>query len=513
MSRKRRLSPTDDRDRQLRAQSRSNSGADDQKIRNDGAPDIGDATVGGGSSHYQYQLLACGCNMHGQLAHDRDRDIVPDASWLSDDTDGSASKLATLASAAREPSLFATVDTPTVIVTAGESMRLLYVGVNTICVERDGQLYLRGLLPTLTPLNHGRHRELPIALPSNIRTSNIKLAFGTRWAFIGVILNDGGVLAFSLAAWSLTELPNIYEPRALVDIQINRLGESCFLYSEPPGHKETGIGSIIKIYPPVKSISEGLYNSTLESFSAGDVDPVSVFRLPIGECGADPGERFTKVTATSTGFIALTSAGNVYTYGDGRFNSLGRPPSATVSPDTPGGLSNGCGWGQVTALDGVFITQIAANPGGHVQLALAQDGTGYIWGGDGTENINVPVHADAQEVEDEDVQMIDILDARTGEPLEFENMAVGEDHAVMIETGGRGVWVSGGSDMGQTGFGVEFRCLPTALGIDEEAKRERSIWRRWDDRILRDCGSNTQVVQAACGFGCTLMVVRHLRAQ
>ncbi|KAF3921381.1 hypothetical protein ABW20_dc0109633 [Dactylellina cionopaga] len=431
--------------------------------------------------------------------------------------------------AAWEPSLFETVETPTVVMTAGTSMEVLYVGVNSLCVERDGCLYLRGLLPTFCSFNSGKARELQIPLPSGVSTRDIKKAFGTRWAFLGIILSGGTVYTFSLKKWAFTRFDSTIVKSGVDDIQVNRIGELCFLYSDYSGNNNNdgGVtlnskdGSVINIFPPIDSVSDYLYDASLQSFIDGDIEPISSFRLPVtpsahgGFYGSsNPQERFTTIAATSTGFIALTSNGSVYTYGDGRFNSLGRVPSATLKSSQQGDghttaediATNGVGWGQVTALDGVVIRHVTANPGGHVQLALADDGTGYIWGGDGTENIstsNIVKFGSKSESEDEgeEVSMLDIFHPATNEPLEFENIAVGEDHVVMVEIGGRAVWTSGGGEMAQTGFGREGKYLPAALR-DEDGRMEKGRWRRWEDGVV-----GGRVMQAECGFGCSLVVI------
>ncbi|KAF3914249.1 hypothetical protein AA313_de0205925 [Arthrobotrys entomopaga] len=530
-SRKRRLSPTCDRDSvQLLRPTRTPGSSEDRTTRNSDAHStsspnisIGDTMAIGNIGNSRYQLVACGCNSHGQLDYHSDRGIVPDTSAapLSGDsgTSGSAAEenvaaaTVTLAHAARrEPSLFTTLDTPTVIMTASNSMRILYVGVNSICVERDGRLYLRGLLPTLTPFNPEKLPELPVSLPENIETRDIKMAFGTRWALIGIILFDGSVYTFTLEDWCFIKLPALDN---VIDIQINRLSELCLLCRV----SEYETNRVIKIFRPIESITNNLHNPTLQSFTTNNIQAILTFDLSsiTSPTGSSEHEFFTDVAATSTGFIALTSHGNVYTYGDARFNSLGRPPGATISSttDTEQNSNNdeltrldGKGWGQVTALDGIYITRIAANPGGHVQFALSRDGTGYAWGGDGTENIGITFQ------EGEEVGIVDIYDPGTGEPVEFEDMAVGEDHAVMVEGGRRGVWVSGASDLGQTGFGREYRCLPAALGIDEEIKARGRVWRRWDrDDVFTNYAGRGGIVQAECGFGCTLVIMEYILNQ
>ncbi|KAF3319324.1 hypothetical protein TWF173_003768 [Orbilia oligospora] len=448
----------------------------------------------------RFHLLAFGCNMYGQLINEpgwkietkwKATEVYTD--WLKNEN---ADRDDIPAEPTREPNLFTSVDTPTVVMAARKSMRVLYAGTNSICVERDGNIYLRGLLPTYVPGYSRKLRELAIPLPLGVQAHNVTKAFGTRWAFLGLVLSDGRICSFSLTDWSFNMLHCDATENLVYDIQVNRIGEMCFLCSS--SSMECGPGnSVIRVYPPIPSIVEHLYDASLESLTSNTISPISTFDLGPGfDDGIIQQEVFTSIASTSTGFIALTSNGNIYTYGDNRFNSLGRPPDAT--------RANAQGWGQVTALEGIVIKRIGANPGGHVQGALADDGTVYIWGGDGTENINVPFDSDPEDLkQDEDVTMVDIIHPDTSEPVGFDGVYVGEDYVVLVEEGGKGAWVSGASDMGQTGFGTEYRCLPTALEVDEEVKRQKGGWRRLDLETIRD---SMKIVHVSCGFGCTLIL-------
>lgn len=455
----------------------------------------------------RFQLLAFGCNVYGQLIDGpgwrietkwKATEVYTD--WLKNEN---ADRDDTPAEPTRGPNLFTSVDTPTVVMTARESMRVLYVGNNSICVERDGNIYLRGLLPTLAPGNSRRLRELAIPLPLGVQAHNVTKSFGTRWAFLGLILSDGSVCTFSLSGWSFAVIRCTATENPVDDIQINRLGEICFLYSSSTVGSGAG-NSIIKVYPAIPSITEHLYDASLQSLSFNTTSPISTFNLDSdypGE-GVLQQDIFKSIASTSTGFIALTSNSNIYTYGDKRFNSLGRSPDATIASTTS---SNAQGWGQVTALEGIVIEHISANSGGHVQGALAEDGTVYIWGGDGTENINVSLTSGTENVkEDEEVAMVDIVSPETNEPVGFDGVNVGEDYVVLVEEGGKGIWVSGGSDMGQTGFGREYRCLPTALEVDEEIKRRKGIWRKLDLGILE---GGMKIRQVSCGSGYTIILL------
>ncbi|KAK6360230.1 hypothetical protein TWF730_006380 [Orbilia blumenaviensis] len=463
----------------------------------------------GASHNERYKLLAFGCNLYGQLMSGpgwgietewKDTEGVS-TDWLrNENADGED----TPAEPTREPNLFTSVDTPTVVMSARDSMRILYVGSHSVCVERDGTIYLRGILSTYAPGNQGGLREHPVLLPPGICADNVTKAFGTRWAFLGVILSDGRVCTFSLQDWSFTVLRCAATEIPVTDIRINRIGEICFLSSSSSEGTKVE-NPIIRVYPAIPSIIEYLYDASLQSLTSNDTSPLSTFDLNSnrGE-GILQRETFTSIASTSTGFIALTSGGNVYTYGDRRFNSLGRPADA-ITPEAQG-------WGQVTALEGIMIEKISANPGGHVQVALAEDGTVYVWGGDGTENINVSSTSELEsrkekeeeEKEEEEVTMVDIVRPGDDEPVGFDIACVGEDCVILVEEGGKEVWVSGGSDMGQTGFGSEYRCLPAALGVDEEVKKKKGAWRRLE---LEDIDRSGKILDVDCGSGYTLVLL------
>ncbi|KAK6504715.1 hypothetical protein TWF481_006654 [Arthrobotrys musiformis] len=461
----------------------------------------------GGCDKEKLRLLAFGCNLYGQLTDDPDWSIETNWKTTEVDTDwfknGNTDRNDTPAEPIREPSLFTSVDTPTVVMTARESMRVLYVGSHSICVERDGNIYLRGLLSTYAPGNSRKTRELAVPLPPGVQTCNVTKAFGTRWAFLGLILSDGSVYTFSLTDWSFTILRCAATENPVDDIQINRLGDICFLYS--PFSEETRAGgSIIRIYPPLPSITKHLYDASLQSLITGSISPISTFHLKTDYPSEGVSKKviFKSISSTSTGFVALTSNGNIYTYGDQRFNSLGRPPDAVITSIAG---ANAQGWGQVTALEGIVINQIGANPGGHVQGALAEDGTVYIWGGDGTENINTSLEPRSKGgEEDEEVVMVDIVHPHGSEPVGFDGVYVGEDYVVLAEEESRYLWVSGGSDMGQTGFGSDYRCLPTALGVDEEIKKRKGVWRRLDLGMIE---GRWRITKVDCGSGYNLVLL------
>ncbi|KAK6359340.1 hypothetical protein TWF696_000501 [Orbilia brochopaga] len=481
----------------------------------------------------RYTLLACGSNIYGQLSAHSDRAIAIPAS----------------STRTREhpEAVFKTVEVPS-CVADGESLRILYAGFNSICFECDGEIVLSGLLPTrVSPaINRTRKRRLTIPLPPPAKASDVVKGFGTQCAFMGLILRDGKILNFTLKTCTLTwaDLPILTS-----DIQINQLGQLAMLYSfsrrSDTDRKLTPTS--LTIYPPLPSIVGNVFESTLdidalESMTAPETSSFSIGQIYQGvdaEAQGSEAERqedyFTSIAATATGFVALTARGQVYTYGDGRYNSLGRPADAILDlEDTDVGKPNIIGWGLVGALDGINITQIAAHPNGHVQLALCASGAAYIWGGDGTENISgtkmntrsndtkAPketsdmddnansVSSDSSEDFDDDVTMIEI--EGHGEQ-DFTTGAVGINHIILASTQPSSsssthttqepsIWATGSADMAQTGFGTPYRCQPLSLSADEDLKRANGRWRQWKDVDL-----GVGVRQVVCGFGYTLVVV------
>ena len=150
---------------------------------------------------------------------------------------------------------------------------------------------------------------------------------------------------------------------------------------------------------------------------------------------AVPG-RVIQLVANVTGFVCLTRDGNVYTWGDARYSSLGRSVAETEAKSP----------GLVEALAGIQIKKIASD--GWMTAALSEDGAVYLFGTGtpGTEHslscldeLN-PLEAALVEIEEE------------GEPLDFLDVAVGDGHVLLLAQNGR-VFVAGDNRNGQLGLG------------------------------------------------------------
>ncbi|KUI57734.1 Regulator of chromosome condensation [Cytospora mali] len=145
----------------------------------------------------------------------------------------------------------------------------------------------------------------------------------------------------------------------------------------------------------------------------------------------DEPEDLHQFTSYETGFAALTSAGDVYTWGDERYAAcLGRE----VTEDTPAEQP-----ALVTALQDLPtgpVSKIAA--GGYMLAALTSGDDLYLWGGHpGRKAILADV---ADEPTPIDMDGRDIVD-----------VAVGESHLVVLTTEGE-VFVVGDNGNGQLGL-------------------------------------------------------------
>ncbi|KAL8807592.1 MAG: hypothetical protein Q9182_000576 [Xanthomendoza sp. 2 TL-2023] len=167
--------------------------------------------------------------------------------------------------------------------------------------------------------------------------------------------------------------------------------------------------------------------------------------------GSDPIESYqtdgsTKtLVASSTNFNTLAQERlHVETFGDARYPSLlGRIPSVQAPASVPTVIS---------ALDGIPIAKISAQ--NWLVTALSCEKDLYVWG----HVLHRAFHVDHscfdellnrvnEDGRSEDVHLIDI-----GESSDIEDVAVGDDHLVVLTTRGE-VWGYGSNDFGQLGLG------------------------------------------------------------
>jgi len=127
----------------------------------------------------------------------------------------------------------------------------------------------------------------------------------------------------------------------------------------------------------------------------GNATEVSTYNVPVPvfTSGVLNGKTVIQIAAGNGHSIALTTEGNVYTWGWGGYGQLGNEDSTRANQNVPVAVSTS------GVLSGKTITKIAG--GGIHSVALASDGTVYTWGqnsfgelGNGDnlhQNQNVPV--------------------------------------------------------------------------------------------------------------------------
>ncbi|KJY00166.1 RCC1/BLIP-II protein [Zymoseptoria brevis] len=149
----------------------------------------------------------------------------------------------------------------------------------------------------------------------------------------------------------------------------------------------------------------------------------------------------TKQLEAGTGiFVLLMESGQVYTWGDSRYRSLGRSVTGdgNKSADEPAVLE---------ALDGLHIKKVDCC--GWMSAALSDDGALYLWGITSPSD-DVKIRALAAG-EDEEVALVE-LPGGDSEPLDVVDVALGVEHIAVLAESGR-LFVTGDNSCGQLGLG------------------------------------------------------------
>lgn len=159
-------------------------------------------------------------------------------------------------------------------------------------------------------------------------------------------------------------------------------------------------------------------------------------------------------------FLLRMESGEVYSWGDSRYSSLGR--SITDTPaEHPGA---------VEALGGLKIKKVAC--GGWLNAALSEDGACYLWGANtpGTEHtIKCLQHAGAGEI-----VLVELLNKAEGEPLDVLDVAIGDNHVVLLADGNQ-CFAAGESKNGQLALGRFESFVNDWTAIDRKGSRIDSI--------------------------------------
>lgn len=210
--------------------------------------------------------------------------------------------------------------------------------------------------------------------------------------------------------------------------------------SPPIGHialAKNGRVALTFQQTPTAQLCHIMEYSSYERFLAWLKDPSGDGNYPDGHHML-PGRPKQLLANTGT-FVLLMKGGEVYTWGDARYGSLGRPISGgTAQPaDIPGA---------VEAVGGLRIGMVAV--GGWMCAALSEDGALYLWG---TPSPGSKVKINALSAEDGgDVALVEIPNSISGEPLDVLDVAVGDDHIAVVAEGNR-LFVVGENANGQLG--------------------------------------------------------------
>lgn len=137
-------------------------------------------------------------------------------------------------------------------------------------------------------------------------------------------------------------------------------------------------------------------------------------------------------------FLLRMESGEVYSWGDPRYSSLGRSiaeaPAGRPSP--------------VEALGGLKIKKIAC--GGWLNAALSEDGACYLWGA-GTPGTDQSIQC-LRAAGAGEVVLVELPNEPGAEPLDVLDVAVGDNHVVLLAEGNR-CFAVGENKNGQLGVG------------------------------------------------------------
>lgn len=178
----------------------------------------------------------------------------------------------------------------------------------------------------------------------------------------------------------------------------------------------------------------------LERFFMWYEDPSGEGNYP-GEHHMLPG-RPKQLLANTATFLLLMEDGEVYSWGDPRHQSLGRPivGDGAAPADKPG---------MVEAVGGLRIRKLASD--GWLSAALSEDGALYLWGA-GMPGADKSIKC-LREAGAGEVALVD-LPGEGGEPLDVIDVAVGDGHVAAVAADHR-LYVVGDNRNGQLGLGSE----------------------------------------------------------
>ncbi|KAI6800321.1 hypothetical protein KC363_g1736 [Hortaea werneckii] len=160
--------------------------------------------------------------------------------------------------------------------------------------------------------------------------------------------------------------------------------------------------------------------------------------------------RLRQLLAAATTFLLLMEDGSVYSWGDPRHQSLGRPISGegATAADSPG---------IIEALGGLKIDKIAC--GGWLNAALAtEDGALYLWGAAAGPACEHAIKC-LSEADPGEVVLVDLVseEGESAGDIDAPNVvdvAVGSAHVAAVTEAGH-LYVVGANDTGQLGLAID----------------------------------------------------------
>lgn len=240
----------------------------------------------------------------------------------------------------------------------------------------------------------------------------------------------------------------------------------------------------IPLWAPGSTVSHVLEFATPAAFTAWLHDPSDTANYPAAHHMVSGRARTLK--AFQTGFVMLTEAGEVYTWGDARHaDCLGRIGEGD-GVDEPAGRP-----GVVGRLAGLKVVKVDACSGGWVTAAVTDAGWAVLWG-------RKPggVRGEAEEIKDladarEAGEIVASIDLGEGGEDEVVDIAVGAGHVLVLDGKGA-VWSAGEGLYGQLGTG---------------GSRFKKMWQRVVGlEALAKAGK--EIVEVACGDLDSFIVLR-----
>lgn len=333
-------------------------------------------------------------------------------------------------------------------------------------VEDDGSLFHSGF----------RTSGLDPVLIEGPPTRNIKIIFGDTSGVLGALTTDGSLFVIHDDP-SVTEGPVLKRYRfeedsfiskqnlAIAHLAISDNGEVCIITSARQRSSSGCTPSLTDETPQFtfEAPTAKLEVHTFACFEALLSSDPPTSTLPIFSS-------IVSLFAAATSFTALTSSGDVLTFGSALHpQTLGRSPMPANPANVPS---------PIPFLGGIPIRKVLV--GGWIGAAVSEDRDLYVWGGQAGEaqRINALPKLSAEE----EVKLVDIDGG-----VDIADVGVGSGHIVALTREGQ-VWVTGDSECGQLGTGSKV--------FEEDWVRVRGEWE-----------GRGKVIKVGCGVWCSWMIV------